>query len=120
MSLSCEDLKSILEIIEHLVNEYNSKLEKIEHLEEHADEASYLNDDCLFLESVKLEIEQSITNNKSIDYSILSNEKYPENLDFLSKYTSQLSIDEKLLLSEVITEFLIKETNLMQEYNFLL
>ena len=60
MNLSFKDLKFILKSIDRLLNQYNTRLEKIEASEEHEDEASDLTNDCMFLESLKLEIEQNM------------------------------------------------------------
>lgn len=60
MNLSFKDTKFILEAINHLLERYNSRLSQIEELEEYEDEASNLENDSMFLESLKLEIEKTI------------------------------------------------------------
>jgi hypothetical protein len=113
MNLSFKDLKFILEAIEHLLSQYNSRLEKIEDLEEHEDEASDLSNDCMFLESLKSEIEQNLDAGEKINLSVSSQIESPKTLESLTESTLQLSINERLLLVEAITQSIRKETNLI-------
>ena len=109
MNLSFKDLKFILEALKHLLNRYDTKLKEIEH----EDEASDLGNDCLFLESLKSEIEENIAKNNSIEHGVSSKSKDSNNLESLIKYSSHLSINERLLLVEAITQSIRKETNLI-------
>lgn len=113
MNLSFKDLKFILEAINHLLSQYNSQLEKIEELEEHEDEASDLSNDCMFLESLKSEIEQNLDTNEKINPNVLSKTESQKTLESLTESTLQLSINERLLLVEAITQSIRKETNLI-------
>ena len=85
MSLSFKDIKFILEAINLLLNQYNSRLEKIEDQEEYEDEASDLGNDSMFLESLKSEIEQNIDRGEKINLSVSSNTESPKkfNLQFI-------------------------------------
>ena len=113
MNLSYKDLKFILESIDRLLNQYNTRLEKIEDLEEHEDEASDLANDCMFLESLKSEIEQNMNPENTIYSSVSSSNESKETLESLTESTLQLSINERLLLVEAITQSIRKETNLI-------
>lgn len=113
MNLSFKDLKFILEAIEHLLSQYNSRLEKIEEHEKYEDEASDLSNDCMFLESLKSEIEQNMDRDEQINLSISSKIESPKTLESLTESTLQLSINERLLLVEAITQSIRKETNLI-------
>ncbi len=85
MSLSFKDIKFILEAINLLLNQYNSRLEKIEDQEEYEDEASDLGNDSMFLESLKSEIEQNIDRGEKINLSVSSNTESQKkfNLQFI-------------------------------------
>ncbi|MGL5942233.1 MAG: hypothetical protein ACRC2S_18040 [Waterburya sp.] len=113
MNLSFKDLKFILEAIELLLSQYNSRLDKIEEHEEYEDEASDLSNDCMFLESLKSEIEQNMDRDEKINLSISSKTESPKTLESLTESTLQLSINERLLLVEAITKSIRKETNLI-------
>ena len=113
MNLSFKDLKFILEGIDLLLSQYNSRLSKIEDQEEYEDEASDLGNDSMFLEFLKSEIEQNIDRGKKINLSVSSNTESPKTLESLTKSTLQLSINERLLLVEAITQSIRKETNLI-------
>ncbi|WP_319422627.1 hypothetical protein [Pleurocapsa sp. FMAR1] len=113
MNLSYKDLKFILESIDLLLNQYNTRLEKIEDSKEHEDEASDLANDCMFLESLKSEIEQNINAENIVYSSVSSQTKSKETLESLTESTLQLSINERLLLVEAITQSIRKETNLI-------
>lgn len=112
MNLSFKDTKFILEAINHLLNQYNSRLLQIEELEEY--EASDLENDSMFLESLKLEIEKTIEGEEPIKLNNDdSNIESPKNLESLTESTLQLSINERLLLVEAITKSIRRETNLV-------
>ena len=113
MNLSFKDLKFILESIDRLLNQYNTRLEKIEDSEEHEDEVSDLANDCMFLESLKSEIELNMNPGNTVDSSVSSQTKSKETLESLTESTLQLSINERLLLVEAITQSIRKETNLI-------
>ena len=113
MNLSFKDLKFILEAINNLLSQYNSRLEEIEDLEEYEDEASDLGNDCMFLESLKSEIEQNIDKSEKINLSVSSKTESLKTLESLTESTLQLSINERLLLVEAITQSIRKETNLI-------
>ncbi|MDJ0682618.1 MAG: hypothetical protein QNJ18_22490 [Xenococcaceae cyanobacterium MO_167.B52] len=67
MNLSFKDLTFILEAIDNLLDLYNNRLEKIEDQEEHEDEVSDLSNDCMFLETLKSEIQQNIEAGENMD-----------------------------------------------------
>ena len=114
MNLSFKDTKFILEAINHLLERYNSRLLQIEELEEYEDEASDLENDSMFLESLKLEIEKTIELEEPIKLNnVDSQTESPKNLESLTESTLQLSINERLLLVEAITQSIRKETNLI-------
>ncbi|MGL5796327.1 MAG: hypothetical protein ACRC06_18370 [Waterburya sp.] len=113
MNLSFKDLKFILEALDNLLSQYNSRLEKIEDLEEYEDEVSDLSNDYMFLESLKSEIEKSIDGDKKINLSVSSKTESQKTLESLTELTLQLSINERLLLVEAITQSIRKETNLI-------
>ena len=64
MKFSFKDLKFISEALENLLNKYDRRLEKIEDIEECEDEASDIDNDYLFVESLKQEIEKNISQNQ--------------------------------------------------------
>lgn len=114
MNLSFKDSKFILEAINHLLEQYNSRLLQIEELEESEDEASDLENDSMFLESLRLEIEKTIEREEPIKLNhVDSYTSSPRNLESLTESTLQLSINERLLLVEAITQSIRKETNLI-------
>lgn len=112
MKLSFKDLKFILEALENLLNKYDRRLREIEDLEECEDEASDLDNDYLFVDSLKQEVEKSINQNQSID-SNNSSLIVKQNLELIIKSASQLSINDRLLLVEAITQSIRKESNLI-------
>lgn len=68
----------------------------------------------MFLESLRLEIEKTIEGEEPIKLNnVNSNTSSPKNLESLTQSTLQLSINERLLLVEAITQYLRKETNLI-------
>ena len=67
----------------------------------------------MFLESLKSEIEQNLNRGEKINLSVSSDVKSPKTLEFLTESTLQLSINERLLLVEAITQSIRKETNLI-------
>ena len=112
MKFSFKDLKFISEALENLLNKYDRRLEKIEDIEECEDEASDIDNDYLFVESLKQEIEKSISQNQSVD----SNNSLPivkQNLESITELASHLSVNERLLLVEAITQSIRKESNLI-------
>ena len=113
MNLSFKDTKFILEAINHLLSQYNSRLSQIEELEEYEDEASDLGNDSIFLESLKLEIEQNLDKGEPINLSVNCNTESSKNLESLTESTLNLSINERLLLVEAITQSIRKENNLI-------
>lgn len=114
MNLSFKDTRSILEAINHLLERYNSRLSQIEELEEYEDEASDLENDSMFLGALKLEIEKTIEREEPIKLNnVDSNTESPKDLESLTESTLQLSINERLLLVEAITQSIRRETNLI-------
>ena len=113
MKLSFKDFKFILEALEHLLSRYDNRLQEIEDLEEYEDEASDLENDYLFVKSLKSSIEKSVSQNELLDYDVPSEKAVTPNLESLIKSTSQISINERLLLVEAITQSIRKETNLI-------
>ena len=113
MQFSFKDIKFILEELEYLLNRYNRRMQEIEDLEEYEDEISDLDNDYLFVESLKSEIAKSISQNKAVGYDILSETPATQNLKSTIKSASQLSINERLLLVEAITQSIRKETDLI-------
>jgi hypothetical protein len=114
MNLSFKDTRFILEAINHLLNQYNSRLSQIEEIEEYEDEASELENDSMFLESLRLEIEKTIEEEEAIKLHDLNYKtESPPTLESLTKSSLQLSINERLLLVEAITQSIRKETNLI-------
>jgi RNA-binding protein YhbY len=67
----------------------------------------------MFLESLKSEIEQNLAQQEAIKISILSNMESPITLESLMESILKLSINERLLLVEAITQSIRKETNLI-------
>jgi hypothetical protein len=113
MNLSFKDTKFIIEAIDYLLEKYDRRLVEIEDDEDSEDEASDLGNDKMFLESLKSEIEHTIETRKNLN---LANEPQVESstsLEKISKLTLQLSIDERLLLVEAITQSIRKESNLI-------
>jgi hypothetical protein len=113
MKLSFKDFKFILEALEDLLSKHDNRLKEIEDLEEYEDEASDLENDYLFAESLKSLIDKSINQNELLDYEVSSEKTVVTNLESILKSTSHLSINERLLLVEAITQSIRKETELM-------
>lgn len=116
MDLSFKDTKFIIEALNHLLTAYNNRLSEIEDLEEYEDEASELGNDLLFLESLCQELEKTLNENKT--YSLLTpynthrpKEKAADD-DSLVKSVLQLSIHERLLLVEAISESIRHDNSL--------
>lgn len=116
MNLSFKDTKFIIEALNHLQSVYNKRLSEIEDREEYEDEASELENDILFLESLVIELEKTLNENKT--YSLRTSSKlhyqkekptYDENLVQL---VLQLSINERLLLVEAISESIRHDNSL--------
>ena len=111
MKLSFKDLKFILEALTNLMNKYERRIKDIEDIEEYEDEVSDLDNDYLFVESLKIEIEKSISEHESVDYNL--SPIVTQNLESIIKSASQLSVNERLLLVEAITQSIRKENNLV-------
>ena len=112
MKLSFKDLKFISEALGNLLNKYDRRLQEIEDIEEYEDEASDLDNDYLFVESLKQEIEKGISQNKLVS----SDDSLPivkQNLESVIKSASHLSVNERLLLVEAVTKSIRKESNLI-------
>ena len=114
--LSFKDTQFIVEAIDHLIKEYNERLLAIEENEENEDEASDLGNDCMFLESLRTELEKSLSQGNTIKLSETSigssQDKARMSLDELVKPVLQLSINERLLLVDAITQSIRQEKNL--------
>ncbi|NJM19665.1 MAG: hypothetical protein HC815_30675 [Richelia sp. RM1_1_1] len=108
MNLSFKDTKFIIEALKQLINTYNQRLEEIEDNEEFDDEVSELSNDTLFLESLCTQLENNLNRNKTYSLSASSNHFYQKqetnSLDILLNLVLQLSINERLLLVEAISE----------------
>jgi hypothetical protein len=113
MNLSFKDTKFIIEAIDYLLEKYARRLTEIEDDEDCEDEASDLGNDKMFLESLKSEIEHTIETGKNFNLVNNSQEESSTSLEKISKLTLQLSINERLLLVEVITQSIRKESNLI-------
>lgn len=112
MNLSFKDTKFIIEALNHLINTYNKRLEEIED----DDEASELGNDTLFLESLCTELENNLNENKTYFLATLSNTHQKEDkttyADSLLNSVIQLSINERLLLVEAISESIRNDSRL--------
>lgn len=105
MNLSFKDTKFIIEALNNLINKYNQRLEEIEDNDEYDDEASELGNDALFLESLRTELENNLNENKT--YSLATT--YADNL---LNSVLKLSINERLLLVEAISESIRNDSRL--------
>ncbi len=113
MNLSFKDTKFIVEAIDYLLEKYDRRLTEIEDDEDYEDEASDLGNDKMFLESLKSEIEHTIETGKNLNLVNNSQVEGSTSLEKISKLTLQLSINERLLLVEAITQSIRKESNLL-------
>ena len=84
--LSFKDTQFIIEAIDHLIKEYNERLLAIEENEEDEDEASDLGNDCMFLESLRTELEESLSQGNTL--------KLPETSNGSSQGQERMSLDE--------------------------
>ena len=116
MNLSFKDTKFIIEALNHLINTYNKRLSEIEDLEEYEDEASELGNDTLFLESLQTEIEKTLSNHNNLSLPTFSNLNHQQEKitspDSLMNSVLQLSIHQRLLLLEAISESIRNDNNL--------
>ncbi|MGL5806459.1 MAG: hypothetical protein ACRC2R_21180 [Xenococcaceae cyanobacterium] len=113
MNLSFKDSKFIIEAIDCLLEKYEERLTEIEDVEDYEDEASDLGNDKMFLESLKSEIEHTIETGKNLNLVNDSQVEGSTSLEKISKLTLQLSVNERLLLVEAITQSIRKESNLI-------
>ena len=115
--LSFKDTRFIIEAIDHLIKEYNERLLAIEEKEEDEDEASELGNDFMFLESLRTELEESSSQGQTLKLPETSNGSSQGqermSLDELVKPVLQLSINERLLLVEAITQSIRQEKTSM-------
>jgi hypothetical protein len=111
MNLSFKDTKFIIKALNHLQSVYNKRLSDIEDREEYEDEASELENDILFLESLVTEIEKTLNNNQTKTTIPYKKQKttYDDNLVNL---VLQLPINERLLLVEAISESIRHDNSL--------
>ncbi len=111
--LSFKDTQFILEAINHLIRDYNERLSTLEENEDNEDEASNLDNDCMFLESLRIELEKSLNQGNTFKLPKYSDSSSPEKekipLNQLVKPILQLSINERLLLVEAITQSIRQE-----------
>ncbi|MEB3219436.1 MAG: hypothetical protein VKN72_24815 [Nostocales cyanobacterium 94392] len=116
MNLSFKDTKFIVEALKELINRYNERLEEIEDNDEFDDEASELSNDTLFLESLLTDLENNLNKNKTYSLSVSSNNYYQKqgtkSLDILFNLVVQLSINERLLFVEAISESIRNDNRL--------
>lgn len=116
MNFSFKDTKFIIEALNLLIDTYNKRLYEIEDLEEYEDEASELGNDTLFLKSLRTEIEKTLNNHKTFSLPRVSNINYQQekitSLDSLMNSVFQLSIHQRLLLLEAISESIRNDNNL--------
>lgn len=96
MKLSFKDTKFIIEALNNLINKYNQRLEEIEDNDEYDDEASELGNDALFLESLRTKLENNLNENETYLVTTYA--------DSLLNSILKLSINERLLLVEAISE----------------
>lgn len=106
MNLSFKDTQFIIEGLKVLSQTYNERIQELEHKEDSEDELADLGNDRMFLESLCHELEKNVNNQSLARLRI--HEK-----DQLLQAILRLSIPEKLLLVEAITESIRKEYDLM-------
>lgn len=116
MNLSFKDTKFIIEALNNLIDKYNQRLEEIEDNDEYDDEASELGNDTLFLESLRTELENNLNENKAYSQAIPSSNYQKKDktiyADNLLSSVIQLSINERLLLMEAISESIRNDSRL--------
>jgi len=116
MNLSFKDIKFIIEALNQLINTYNERLEEIEHNDEDEDESSELGNDALFLESLCTELVNNLEINQTAYLAELSKSSHHEQgaktKDALFNLVIKLSINERLLLVEAISESIRNDSRL--------
>jgi len=85
--LSFKDTQFIIEAINHLIKKYEEELLAIEENEEEEDKASDLGNDYMFLESLKTELEKSLSQENTL-------ELVPEGEFTMSKYKKPMTLEE--------------------------
>lgn len=116
MNFSFKDKKFIIEALNHLQTAYNKRLSEIEDKKEYEDEASELGNDILFIESLLTELEKTLNENKTYSlltlYNINRQKEKATYDDGLVNLVLQLSINERLLLVEAISESIRHDNSL--------
>ena len=111
--LSFKDTAFIIEALDCLLKRYNERLAAIANQDAYQDEASDLGNDCIFLATLKAALEESFTprqNQSAIALSEgLAKETGPLSWAEVANLATQLSVNERRLLIEKITESIPKE-----------
>jgi hypothetical protein len=111
MKLSFKDIKFIIEAIDNLIKTYEERLDG-ENIDE--DETSDIGNDCMFLEALRGDL------SKSLQQGLSGNQdSYPSDLPSLSlqevmQPVLRLSINQRLVLVDAITESIRQELLLSQ------
>lgn len=122
MNLSFKDIQFIIEAIDNLIEKYQTRLNYLEDVDE--DEASDIGNDSMFLVALRRDLTKSL--DQSISHQMLesSGSSFQETKDNssdkleglslpdLMKAVLQLSISERLVLVDAITESIRQELSM--------
>lgn len=107
MKLSFKDITFIIEAIGNLIKIYQERLNS-ENID--ADEAANINDDYVFLETLRDDLEKSLKQNSDIQLSSAQNS--PVSIEEVIIPVLQLPISQRLALVDAITQSIRLELRL--------
>jgi len=114
MNLSYKAIQFLIEAIDYRIEAYEERLKLIEDID--ADEASDIGNDCGFLEALRHDLTQTLQNCETVllsaDRTVRKDEAVSEGLSLpeLFQPVLQLSMTDRLLLVDAITESIRQET----------
>ncbi|GAX43363.1 hypothetical protein NIES4075_43760 [Tolypothrix sp. NIES-4075] len=111
MKLSFKDIQFIISAIDNLINIYKERLNN-ENIDD--DEISDLGNDCMFLEALRVNLENNLKQNLPENQNSLQPDLLKLSAQDLKLSVLQLPISQRLVLVDAITESIRQELSLSQ------
>jgi hypothetical protein len=111
MKLSFKDIQFIIEAIDNLIKVYEERLNN-ENIDD--DEISDIGNDCMFLETLRVDLENNIKQDLPQNQNSLQSDLLNLSEQDLKQSVLQLPISQRLVLVDAITESIRQELSLSQ------
>lgn len=111
MKLSFKDMQFIIETIDNLLKIYKERLDN-ENIDE--DEISDIGNDCMFLETLRVDIANNLKQITSYNQDSLQPDVSNLSAQDLMQPVLQLPISQRMILVDAITESIRQESSLSQ------